>query len=1309
MTFSALLLSLRRRRASAAAFLLIGLLPRLCLAQTTIHIPADAPTIQAGIDAAHDGDTVLVAPGTYLENVDFKGKAITVTSSDGPEKTIIDGRFLGATVTFKSGETQSSVLKSLTIRGGSEAPAGTFDFAPVGGVFVRGSSPIILQNVITENQCSGIDVADGGAPVIRSNVISNTTRSANANSSCAFINGSGIGLWGGGLQPIPIVGNTIENNKVGSDYDGAAVTANGSFPLLQNNIIRYNSTGADGGAFGMVNSNRLILTGNLIYGNSSYGSTIYVLPPESSQGPFTGILSNNTIVQNTSKAVTSFGDPVAQVWLEGNLAQWLVSNNIIVGTANQRAFTCGTGYRYLSLTPLVFDHNDIWNSDGTPTTGGVCSNPSGTYGNISADPLFVNSGTQDFHLTSASPAVDAGNNSVPDVLATTLEGTPRRSDATGKQYSTIDIGAYELQGTRPPDGTVLTLDPSVYELQAGTSLTLNAAIASTLGVPTGSLTYLMDEKPIGVAAIDAAGTSSFTTQALTPGAHAFTARYDGQGSFSPAVSVKFYVLVDKYGTNIVLSSTPNPSSLGQPVFFTISISSPGPGPLSPISLQLTSSSTVSLTPDVSGNATYQTSSLPVGVNYIRAWYDGDDQHFASSASIAQMVVDERQTTTMLTSSADPSLAGSPVTFTVKVTPLAGTPTGSVTLTDSASGFTATVPLAPDFTASVTTAALAVGGHTITATYSGDSTHLTSSATLLQEIISGYPTSVSLTSSLNPAAKGSTVTFRVAVTSQNGTPTGSITFADGSTPLVTASLSNGAASFSTATLSRGQHAITATYAGGGGFTGSSATVTEIITGVASTTSLSASATSVYALNPVTLRASVADAGSATVDPAALRIFDNGTPLAPLAIAADGSASIVASLSSGTHIITATYAGDAAADGSSSAPITVTVLPNITGTSLHFLNATATAFAPVNALALTVSSTAPTATPDGTVTFSSGATVLATGRLTPPGASSASLTLGAGTYAVVASYHPASPPANFLPSDSAPASLTISRADTNTALTGAVPPPTPQNRAITLTAAVGGVAGHPPTGTLSWIIDGQLALASPLDGNAAATFSSSTLAVGTHSVQPTYSGDVNYLPSAAGTFNITILARDFTLTPDPTLTVPAEHHRTIAVALASLGDFADDVHLACTDLPQFATCTFAANTVGLSAGASANTTVIIDTDQIGRFKGALAPGAGPGSGPGARPAVQADRRALPLAAALSPFTLLLLLLRRRRGRALPALTCSLLLLLSLVAATGLTGCGTRNPGFTPPGTYTFHIVATSSTITHTQPVTLVVTPE
>src|SRR5438128_9050171 len=125
-------------RRSGYVFLcvLVGLLAAPAWAQTTINVPGNAPTIQAAINTAIDGDTVLVAPGTYVENINFNGKAITVTSSGGPATTIIDGSGLDSVVFFDTGEGPRSVLNGFTIQDG--APHGN---GRGSGVYISSASP----------------------------------------------------------------------------------------------------------------------------------------------------------------------------------------------------------------------------------------------------------------------------------------------------------------------------------------------------------------------------------------------------------------------------------------------------------------------------------------------------------------------------------------------------------------------------------------------------------------------------------------------------------------------------------------------------------------------------------------------------------------------------------------------------------------------------------------------------------------------------------------------------------------------------------------------------------------------------------------------------------------------------------------------------------------------------------------------------------------------------------------------------------------------------------------------------------------
>ncbi|MBJ6725341.1 chitobiase/beta-hexosaminidase C-terminal domain-containing protein [Geomesophilobacter sediminis] len=177
----------------------------------TINVPADMATIQAAIDAAYNGDTVLVAPGTYLENIDFHGKNITVTSSGGADATIIDGNRNGSVVSLVSGETRASVLDGFSIRNGSASYNG-------GGIYVGNSSPTITNNKVYGNtgDFGGGIAVYFGSPSIRNNSIYQNS-----------------GDWGGGISltgsttVAEVTGNSIYQNRA-SNGGGISLWAAGN-------------------------------------------------------------------------------------------------------------------------------------------------------------------------------------------------------------------------------------------------------------------------------------------------------------------------------------------------------------------------------------------------------------------------------------------------------------------------------------------------------------------------------------------------------------------------------------------------------------------------------------------------------------------------------------------------------------------------------------------------------------------------------------------------------------------------------------------------------------------------------------------------------------------------------------------------------------------------------------------------------------------------------------------------------------------------------------------------------------------------
>jgi hypothetical protein len=389
---------------------------------STINVPANQPTIQAGINAAKNGDTVLVAPGTYFENINFMGKSINVKSSGGAKVTIIDGGHFTSVVTFNTGEGLKSLLKGFTIQHGNASFDG-------GGILISNASPTITGNVISNNvSCEGGGIRLlSSAALIQGNTISNNTLS-----NCTGGDGGGISVGGAAATGGPqIVGNVIENNT--SSGDGGGLILNGAVSTtLKNNIIRGNVvTFGQGGGIWIVNYTNVVMVQNLIYNNTAMqGSGIYFSLPF---GEHNLVLVNNTIVGTSSSATGS------AVYAAGfyDLVQFY--NNLLIGASGTSALYCDNSY---DQTPPTLTNNDGYSLNGTGIAG-ACSSQSGTNGNISADPLFV--GATFFRLTAASPAIDAGDNFAPNIPPLDLAGKPRIVNGDGDGQVIIDMGAYEYQ------------------------------------------------------------------------------------------------------------------------------------------------------------------------------------------------------------------------------------------------------------------------------------------------------------------------------------------------------------------------------------------------------------------------------------------------------------------------------------------------------------------------------------------------------------------------------------------------------------------------------------------------------------------------------------------------------------------------------------------------------------------------------------------------------------------------------------------------------------------------------------------------
>jgi hypothetical protein len=266
-------------------------------------------TIQHGIDTAEEGYTVLVHAGTYVENINFNGKNIIVKSTDGAEKTVIDGNKNGSVVTFKNFEEPTAILSGFTLTNGSGThanPSGGVWYYYGGGIYCR-ANPTLENLIIVGNSTNiggGVWFRSASSATLKNSVITNNTARQ----------GGGIGIWGpwGSTKTGPSLTNVIVSNNTASySNGGGGIWTIHSSPKLTNVTVVDNSSVNSGGGI-LIWDSHVSMKNSILWNNSP--QEIHVLYLENSinvthsniQGGQSGI-NADSVVNDT-----------AINWLDGN-------------------------------------------------------------------------------------------------------------------------------------------------------------------------------------------------------------------------------------------------------------------------------------------------------------------------------------------------------------------------------------------------------------------------------------------------------------------------------------------------------------------------------------------------------------------------------------------------------------------------------------------------------------------------------------------------------------------------------------------------------------------------------------------------------------------------------------------------------------------------------------------------------------------------------------------------------------------------------------------------------------------------------
>ena len=689
--------------------------------------------------------------------------------------------------------------------------------------------------------------------------------------------------------------------------------------------------------------------------------------------------------------------------------------------------------------------------------------------------------------------------------------------AGDNNVSTSGSAAFSQTVNPSPTSVALTsnANPSTY----GQTVTFTANVTAAFGTAPAATVSFYDGTTLLGAVNMATQPPQISIFYLTAGAHSITATYAGNSNYAGSTSAAVAQSVSQASSTTTVSSNVNPASFGQPVTLTAFVDSTYHFSSNGATVTFYDNGAPLGSSAISGNAVSLTiSSLATGVHSITANYAGDANLLSSTSAAFAQTVNQAAVSPTIALSSYSTVYGQSITMTSNVRPAyGGTPTGTVTFWLNATTSLGTGAVI-NGTAQATTTAVPAGSRSIYATYNGDANFASGSSLPTQLTVSQATTTTVAAADINPQNYGQTVTLSATVQSGGGTPTGTVTFLDGTTSLGTALLTNGAAQLPVSSFAAGSHAVTAKYSGDANFASSTSTVlTETVNPVATTTAVTSSLNPATAGQPVTLSATV-QAGSGLSVTGSVTFLDGSTALGTATLSSNAAQYTTSGLGVGSHTITAVYSGGADFATSTSSPLAQTINPITTTTAVSSSPNPALAGQAVTFTAAIQAGAGNSAT--GTVTFTDGSATLGTASVANNSAQLSVSTLAVGTHPITAVY---SGNATLAGSTSAALTETVNQSSTTMTLVSNLNPAI-FGQAIPFVATVQTASGGAATGTVTFY-DGSTTLgtATVTNNNSQHNVALLTFAGmlgGTHAITAAYSGDANYTASTSSALTETI---------------------------------------------------------------------------------------------------------------------------------------------------------------------------------------------